>query len=124
MSLGLIVRRALLVVATLLLIVLAWWTIAGGLRQLPRSNTLPQQLETAVQLACGLLSALAAFTRFRGRRWAKRVRVAWAISLAVTVGLSGLVWGPPLPVIALLFAAAALLVARAIIWALGTSPAT
>ena len=124
MSPGLVVRRVLLVGATLILMVLAWWTIAGGLRQLPRSNTVPQQVETAVQLVCGLLSALVAFTRFRGRRWGTRVRVAWAVSLAVTVGLSGLVWGPPLPVVALLFAAVALLVAWAIIWALGTTPVT
>jgi hypothetical protein len=111
----------LLASATLLLIGLAWWTIAGGVRNLPQSNTVGRQVETAVQLACGLLSVLVVVTRFRWRRWGAPVRTAWAIALAASAALSALVWGPPQPTIAILFAAVALLVAWAIIRALGTS---
>ena len=112
------VRRVLLVGTTLLLIALAWGTLAGGLRQLPRSLTAGQQAETAVQLACGLLSLLAVLTCFRWRRWATPVRAAWAVCLVAAAGLSSLVWGPPLPLTALLFAAGALILALGIIWAL------
>jgi hypothetical protein len=58
------------------------------------------------------------FTCFRWRRWAPRARTAWGVSLAITVALSSLVWGPPLPLVALLFAAAALLAARGVSYAL------
>ena len=71
-----------------------------------------------MQLACGLLSLLVLLTCFRWRRWGAPVRTAWAISLATAVGLSSLVWGPPLPLIGLLFAAGALLVALVIIYAI------
>ncbi|MBZ5536261.1 MAG: hypothetical protein LAO31_09925 [Acidobacteriia bacterium] len=113
-----IVRRVLLASATLLLIAMAWMTLSGGLRQLPRSRTLSQRVETTVQLACGLLSALSVLTCFRWRRWGPAVRGAWAISLTAAAGVSSLVWGPPSLIIGLVFAAGALLLAVAIIWLL------
>jgi len=115
------VGRCLLLTGSLLLLVrLAWEAIAGGLRQLPRSRTVGQKVETVVQLECGLLSLLTVVTCFRWRRWAQPVRTAWSISLAAAAGLSSLVWGPRMPRLGLLFAAIALLVARTIIWALRT----
>lgn len=108
-------RRILLAAAVLVLLLVAWGALSGAVRQMPRSRTAGQKIETAVQLACGLLSLLAVLTSFRWRRWASRVLAAWAVSLAATAGLSALVWGPPQPTIALVFAAGALLVALGII---------
>jgi hypothetical protein len=111
MSLRPVVRRSLLAVAALLLIVVAFMALAGGLQQIPRSRTLGQRVGTTVQLACGLLSVLSLLTVFRRRRWGRPVLTTWALSLATTAGLSSLVWGPPSPIVGLVFAAAALLVA-------------
>lgn len=113
-----IVRRALLAAAILLLVTVAWVTLSGGLHQVPRSHTLGRRVETAAQLACGLLSVLSVLTCFRWRRWAPPIRAAWAISLATVGFLSSLVWGPPSWSIALVFAAVALLVALATMWLL------
>ena len=110
-----VVRRILLACATLFLIVLAWGTMSGGLRQIPRSLTRGQRVETGVQLACGLLSLLTGITCFWWRRWGPRVRILWAASLAATAGLSSFVWGPPDLFVGLTFAAVALLVALSII---------
>jgi hypothetical protein len=111
-------RRWMLVGVALVLVALALGTLSGALSQLPRAHTLGQQAETAVQLASSLLSVLVVMTRFRARRWASGVRMAWAASLTVTAGLSAFVWGPPMPGIALVFAGAALLAALALIRAL------
>jgi len=113
------VRRALCVAAVLLLLALAWWTAAGGLRNLTHATSIGQWVETAIQLACGLLGVALVVTRFWRRSLARPVRLAWVVALAVWVGLSALVWGPPQPHIALLFVAVALLVAWALIRALG-----
>jgi hypothetical protein len=112
------VRHLLLAVALLLLLAVAWVAVSGGLRQLPRYRTIGQQVETVVQLACGLLSLLSMLTCFRWRRWHRPVLVTWTISLMTAAGLSSLVWGPPMPAIGLAFAAAALLFALAINWLL------
>jgi peptidoglycan/LPS O-acetylase OafA/YrhL len=105
------VRRIVRAGATLLLLVLAWGALSGGIRQLSRALTTWQWIETVVQLMCGVLSLLVVLTAFRWRRWAGPVRAVWAATLVVAAGLSGLVWGPPMPFLALLFAAVALLVA-------------
>jgi hypothetical protein len=97
-------RRALLVLATLLLLVLAWGALAGAVRQLPRAVTFGQQLQTAVQLACGVLTLLLVPASFVLRRWTPTIRAAWLAGLVAAAGLSGLVWGPPMPLIALAFA--------------------
>lgn len=101
--------------ATLVLLVVAWGALSGGVRQFPRSDTAGQKIETAVQLACGLLSLLGVLTTFVWRRSASRILPAWAGSFAAAAGLSALVWGPPQPAVALGFAAGALLVALGIL---------
>jgi peptidoglycan/LPS O-acetylase OafA/YrhL len=118
MVLSTVTRRIVLVCTVLFLIVLAWAAILGGLRQLPRSVTTGQRVETVVQLACGALSLLVVFTCFRLTRWAARVRTAWAASLVVVAGLSSLVWGPPMFLTGLVFAVTALIVALIVIHAL------
>ena len=102
----------------LLLLAVAWAALSGGLSQLPRSLTIGQQVETGMQLACGLLSLLSVLTCFRWRRWNRSVLVAWTISLMTAAGLSSLVWGPPMLSIGLAFGAGALLLALVIIWLL------
>ena len=109
------VRRFLLAGAALLLLTVAWETLSGGLHQLPRSVTFGQQVETAVQLACGVLSLLSVLTSFWWRRWGPPVLAAWAVSLSAAAGISSLVWGPPSLSVGLVFAAGSLLIAVAII---------
>lgn len=121
MSIRPVVRSGLLACSMLFLLWLAWQALAGGLRQLPRSRTAGQKIETVAQLECGLLSLLVMLTCFWRRRWAQPVRTAWSIALATAAGLSPLVWGPPMPFIGVLFVAIALLVSRAILWALRMS---
>lgn len=106
-------RLGIRVCVSLLILVLAWEALAGGRDQLPRAGTVGQVAETWIQLACGVLSLAVVATCFLGSRWAGPVRGAWAASLALTAGLSALVWGPPMPGMAALFAVFALLMARA-----------
>jgi len=111
-------RLLLFAAASLLVLVIAWGALAGGVSNVPRSITLGQRLETAVQLVAGALSLVVLLTCFRLKRWARAVRNAWAVSLAAAAGISALVWGPPMAGIALLFAAAVLLVTLGLAWAL------
>jgi hypothetical protein len=113
------VRRALLGAALLVLLALGWWTLTGGMRNLHQARTVGQQVETVIQLACGLLCAAVVVTRFRWRLMHRPMRIAWALSLMTWVSLSALVWGPPMLHIALLFAIVAVLLACALLWALG-----
>lgn len=115
MNRRLFVRRLLLTCVTCLLLLLAWEALVGSVRQLPRSSTLGQQVETIVQFGCGLLSLLTVFTCFWLRRWAGAIRAAWAIALVSVAGLSSMVWGPPMPLTALALGVVALLVALATI---------
>ena len=119
MNRGSAVRHLLSGVAALLLLALAWWTISGGLRNLAQARSIGQQVETATQLACGLLGVGVVVTRFRWRRLARWVRIAWVVAFGATAGLSALVWGPPFPIVALTFVAVALLLAWALVWTLG-----
>lgn len=118
MTLKRIIRWLLLICIMLFLLMLAWWAIAGGVRQFSHSNTLGQHVETVIQLLCGVLSLLTISTYFVLKKWTMFIRVAWTFSLVLTAGLSALVWGPPMPLIALLFAAVALLAAYIILWGL------
>jgi hypothetical protein len=109
--------------ATIILIVVAVGTLWGGIRQLARSETTGQRIETVIQLACGALSLLAVLTCYAVRRWASPVRIAWATSLGLAAGLSSVVWGPPMVLPALVFVGVALLGSFAVIWALRTATA-
>jgi len=120
LSLRPVVQRGFLVGAILFLVWLAWQTFSGGFRQIRRSRTVGQKVETVVQVECGLLSLLVVLTSFWQRRWARPVRTFWGISFATAAGLSSLVWGPPMPLIGVLFVAISLLMARGVILALRT----
>jgi hypothetical protein len=121
MSLRTIGRRGLLAATTVFLLWFAWQALSGGYRQLSRSRTVGQKVETLAQVESGLLGLLVVVTCFWHRRWAPQVRTVWGISLATAAGLSSLVWGPAMPLIGILFVALSLLLARAIQWALRTA---
>jgi hypothetical protein len=112
-------RRVSCALAVVFLLSFAWWAVSNGLRGLERVSTLGQTLETVIQLSCGVLSVGVALTRFRWRPASRWVRIGWMVTLAGTVGLSALVWGPPMLHIALLFVVVSLLMASAVVWALG-----
>ena len=124
LSIRSIVRGGLRGCTMLFLMWLAGRALSGAFRQIPRSRTLGQKVETVTQLECGLLSLLVVLTCFRWRRWAPPIRALWGISLATAAGLSSLVWGPPMPLIGVLFVAISLLMTRAIRWALDLSLVT
>jgi len=112
-------RRVLSGAAALLLLALSWWAIRGGVNDAAQARNLGQQVETVIRFACGLLSVVVVVTRIRSHPWARPVRIAWASTLAASAGISALVWGPPMLHVALLFVAVSLLLAWAILWALG-----
>jgi len=118
MNYRLFFRRFLLMGIIAFLLWFAWQELAGGLRQFPRSNTFGREVETFIQLGCGLLSLMTVLTCFWWQNGARSVRIAWAISLAAVAGLSSQVWGPPMPLVALVLAVAALLLSLMIIWGL------
>ncbi len=111
-------RRVVLSAAVLVLTALAWGALYGGIRQLPRAETVGQRVETWIQIAGGVLSAVTVLTCFRHHEWTRWLRAVWATSLVLAAGLSGLVWGPPMPLIALLLATGALFVVLVLAWAM------
>lgn len=111
-------RILLLTFLSVLFLFITWWALSGAIRQIPRAETFGQQAETVVQIGCGLLSFLTVVTIFWWRHRAKPIRTAWIFFFAMTAGLSALVWGPAMPLIALFFTIGAFLIAWGMIWAL------
>jgi hypothetical protein len=97
---------------------MAWVLFSGGLSQLSRSGTIGQITQTSIQITCGVFTLLILFTCFYMKRLRRLIRTIWIITLMITAGMSSLVWGPPMLLVGLVFATAALLVALAIIWLL------
>lgn len=108
-----VLRHILLACTALSLCWFAWQALSGGVRQLARARSWGQKIETAVQLESGLLGFLVLLTSFLRSRWAIPLQQIWSVSLVVSAGLSGIVWGPPMPHVGALFAALALLASRA-----------
>lgn len=111
-------RYVLLCLVILFFLALAWWALSGAVQQIPRAETAGQKVETTVQIVCGLLTLLTLITAFWWEKHAKLTQITWSVSLVLTAGLSALVWGPPMPLIALAFSAIALLIGSVFIWAL------
>jgi hypothetical protein len=104
-------QKVVLLSTILLLLIIAWMALSGGFNQLSRSLTISQKVETILQIICGVLSVLNAFTRFYWLDLHRPISIAWMFSLAFTAGMSSIVWGPPMPFIGVLFAAVALMAA-------------
>ncbi len=115
MKMNLTVRKLPGGICIILLLIISWIAITGWLDQLPRSETIGQKAETFIQLTCGILSLMTILTLYLWKKWAQIIQYAWAVSLVITAGLSALVWGPPMPHIALIFGVAALLLATGIL---------
>ena len=110
------IRRACLAIVLLLLCALAWLGLSGGVHQLPRSHTIGQGLQSAAQVAYGLLSLFAMITTFWQRRWPLAMQAGWALSLTLAGGLAPVVWGGTGMTAGLLSAAASLLLAGGVTW--------
>lgn len=113
-------RRAL---ALGLLLVLAGGALAGALRQAPRIRTIGHGLETATQVLLGGLSLWLAARVGRSRRPSRASLQAWRAVLVTTAVASALVWGPPMLLPTIVFAAAALGLAAVVGWALRATDA-
>lgn len=111
-----VIKYLAVAVILLFLIILGWWAIEGALNQWSHSDTFGQKLETIIQFLCGILSLLTASSLFWWQRWARLIRLAWAISFVATVVLSSLVWGPPMLLVSLAFAVISLFIAFVVIW--------
>ncbi len=118
MNLRAFFRQLFLTCLTVSLLALSWGILDGGVRQFPLSISIGQQIETVVQMVCGLLTLLIAITSFWWREWAEYVQMAWVGSVTSTAALSALVWGPPMPLISLVFGALTLLLSLGTVWVL------
>ena len=99
---------------------LAWQALSGAFRQLSRSRTVGQKVETVTQLECETAESAGRVHMLPGTQMGSAGPHPLEVSLGTAAGLSSLVWGPPMPHIAVLFLAISLLLARAVLWALRT----
>jgi hypothetical protein len=113
-----IFRQALLGAVGLILVWLAWTGLAGGVNQLPQSDTPGKIAQTLTQFAFGFFALLSLVTSFWGRRWNLLMLAGWTISVALAAGLASVVWGGTSLTIGVITGAGALIVALAIAWLL------
>ena len=118
MRLGLPVRRVLGGAAVLLLLALTWLGVSGGIRQIPRSHTPGELIQSVAQLSYGVFSLLGVLTRFRPDRRGRLVLGCWVASMAVAGGFAPVVWGGATVGTGLLSGGAVVLVALGIVWLL------
>lgn len=104
-----------------LLVIIAWLALSGSIDQFSRAYTFGQIVQTYIQAFCGILSLAIILTFFIDKKRAKLIHHTWLVSLVLTASISALVWGPPMPIIALVFGIAAFLLAKGILWLMNTS---
>lgn len=104
------------VIGVILLLVLAWTGISGGIQQLSAMHTTPQRIQTWLQLAMGITSALALLASFHAEPWARAVYIAFVLSCTLAGGLATYAWGGQggWPTVAA--AVGSLLVSALIVW--------
>ena len=102
----------------LLLLALTWLGVSGGIRQIPRSNTPGELIQSVAQLSYGVFSLLGVLTRFRPDRRGRLVLGCWVASMAVAGGFAPVVWGGATVGTGLLSGGAVVLVALGIVWLL------
>ena len=106
------VWRALSGIAVLCFLFMAWTGVKGGIEQF--SNTSPttgQQIQSALQLAFGVLAVASVVTWFWVRRWSRPVFVAWVVSLGLAGALAPVVWAQSSPLVGVVSGVASALVA-------------
>ncbi|MDI6400923.1 hypothetical protein QLX67_02865 [Balneolaceae bacterium ANBcel3] len=97
---------------------IAWTLISGAWFHLFVYISPGPLIQTAIQVLSGLLTLLVVAGARINHRYIPYLNEAWAISLAITAGLSPLVYGPRMPLIAVLFVFFFYGFARAVLWTL------
>ena len=109
------VSLVLVGIAVALLLALAYTGIAGAIDQASQSThseyTSGQIVQTALQLAFGLLSVASIGVWFWARGWSRPVLIAWALSLGLAGGMAPVVWGHASVGVGIISGVASLLVA-------------
>ena len=106
----------LCLVGVVLLLVLAWTGIAGGVQQLSGMHTTAQRIQTALQLALGITSALAVIGTVRVVRWRRAAYIAFVASATLAAGLAPYAWGQAGLGSSVAAGVGALVVAMVIVW--------
>lgn len=99
------------------LLFIGYTGITGGLQQVSESATLGQRVQTATQLAFGLLAVAVVATLTARRRWSRLLLVAWGAVLSISSGLAVIVWGGQGALPAAAATVATLLIAWLTLWA-------
>lgn len=107
---------ALRVIGVVLLAFLAFTGIKGGIDQLSAMHTTPQRIQTWMQLAMGITSALVVIVGFRAERWRRAVYAAFVISCTLAGGIASYAWGEQGLGPSVGAGVASLLVAALIVW--------
>lgn len=107
-------RWALLTLISMVYALIGGFATVGAFEQWGRVITVAQRVETCIQLAFGVWSLGGAISPFLRLTCGHRIRVVWGLGFAVVAGLSGIVWGPPMPLVVLGF----ILAAAAMAWGL------
>ena len=81
------------VIGVALLAYLAFTGFKGGIDQLPETRTTAQRVQTGMQFAMGITSALALIASFRAERWRRAVYAAFVLSCTLAGGLATYAWG-------------------------------
>ena len=107
---------ALRIIGVVLLAFLAFTGIKGGIDQLSAMHTTPQRIQTYMQLAMGVTSALALMASFRAERWRRAAYVAFVLSCTLAGGLATYAWGEQGGWPTLTATVGSLLVSTLIVW--------
>lgn len=107
---------ALRVIGAALLAYLAFTGIKGGIDQLPEMHTTPQRIQTGMQFAMGVTSALALIASLRPVAWRRAVYIAFVLSCTLAGGLATYAWGEQGGWPAVAATVGSLLVSALIVW--------
>ena len=109
-------RRSLALFAALALLALAWTGIVGGVQQLSRPATWPQQIQSVMQVLYGVSAIFMLITAFTWRQLAVTAEVGFVVGLIVAAGLAAVVWGDQSVGMGAIAGVVALAVAGLIVW--------
>ena len=110
------VWMALRVIGVAMLLFLAFTGIKGGIDQLSAMHTTPQRIQTWMQFAMGITSALALIAVFRAVPWRRAAYGAFVLSCTLAGGLATYAWGEQGGWPAVAATVGSLLVSALIVW--------